>query len=84
MAYDQIFDNIGVNSLPPQFSTAVDVTGASTPNFLANGGIPEQQQPSGAGASVNPRSLLPLIFPIRSCLIRFKWNLGVQHVFAKD
>src|SRR5439155_18736691 len=40
MAYDVLFDNIGILSLPPQFSTTVDVdlTGA-TPNFLANGGI---------------------------------------------
>src|SRR5262249_9190553 len=44
MAYDVIYDNIGILALPPQLSTTVDTdplgspTG-SGPNFLKNGGI---------------------------------------------
>lgn len=38
MAYDVFFDNIGVLSVPPQFSNTVDLTHANnSPGFLANG-----------------------------------------------
>ena len=42
MAYDVLYDNIGILSLPPQLSGTIDVPDltAQTPNFLANGGIP--------------------------------------------
>jgi len=40
MAYDVLFDNIGILSLPPQLSTSVDVTGNPGTGFLAGGGIP--------------------------------------------
>jgi hypothetical protein len=45
LAYDVLFDNLGTLSFPPQFSSTEDVgsgnaPGFSSPNFLANGGLP--------------------------------------------
>ena len=43
IAYDQIFDNVGTNTRPPQATSTVDVTngvaGVPNANFLKNGGI---------------------------------------------
>ena len=39
IAYDQIFDNIGLNVRPPQVNSVVNLTPTDTPGFLANGGI---------------------------------------------
>jgi hypothetical protein len=57
MAYDVIFDNIYILSSPPQFQQTIDVD-ATTPapggtltNFLANGGIRNIIQPTGASAA---------------------------------
>jgi hypothetical protein len=43
MGYDYIFDNLYILSNPPQLQQTndVDTTVASTPNFLANGGLPD-------------------------------------------
>src|SRR5262249_19350042 len=41
IAYDQIFDNVGTNTRPPQATSAVTLTNANNnTGFLANGGIP--------------------------------------------
>jgi len=60
MAYDYIFDNLYILSLPPQSQQTIDATvgGADTagnallytPNFLANGGIPNVLLPTGGNA----------------------------------
>src|SRR5262249_41867284 len=43
MAYDVLYDNIGVLSRPPQIGSTVDCPSTCTQNaFLANGGIPFQ------------------------------------------
>ena len=59
MAYDYIFDNLYILSLPPQAQQTIDHgrqrtrdNAFYTPNFLANGGIPnvlapDRQQPGG-------------------------------------
>src|SRR5262245_52183374 len=43
MGYDYIFDNLYILSNPPQLQQTndVDTTQPSTPNFLANGGLPD-------------------------------------------
>ena len=43
MGYDYIFDNLYILSNPPQLQQTnnVDTTQAPTPNFLANGGLPD-------------------------------------------
>ena len=82
MAYDPQYDNIGVNSQPPEFAVNVDETGTSVNGFLANGGI------TGAGASpltaAGARSLTANYIPDQKLPYALEWNVGIQHVFAKD
>jgi hypothetical protein len=49
MAYDYIFDNLYILSLPPQAQQTIDQTGPPyAPNYLANGGIPNVLVPAGS------------------------------------
>jgi hypothetical protein len=89
MAYDVLFDNIGITTLPPQFSQTVDVTcGADNDwqcpgGFLAKGGIPPSAsagtltaaQARAGTSAYNPNQVLPY---------SVNWTLGAQHSFAKD
>lgn len=84
MAYDVLYDNIGVNSPPPQFSTTADVSGAGTPNFLANGGIPPGASGGAALTAAQARAATSSYLPDQKLAYSIQWNLGVQHVFAKD
>jgi hypothetical protein len=88
LGYDVLYDNIGVLSRPPQIGSTVNCPGpqCSASDFLANGGIPPQNL-SGittlgpADARAASSSLLPgnVQYPYSET-----WNLGVQHVFAKE
>ncbi len=90
MAYDVLYDNIGILSLPPQLSGTVDCPGPApcpqSGGFLASGGIP----PGASGAVTFPDLLtqreatanhIPtnLIYP-RS----LSWNFGIQRTFGKS
>ncbi len=85
MAYDVLYDNIGILSLPPQLSTTVDTDplGDNRPSFLKNGGILpnvavgalSRADAIGNTASYVPNQKLPY---------SIQWNLGFQHVFAKN
>jgi len=63
MGYDYIFDNLYVLSNPPQLQQTndVDTTVPSTPNFLANGGLPETPVAltNAAVARFNTASFIP-------------------------
>ncbi|HKN35832.1 MAG TPA: carboxypeptidase regulatory-like domain-containing protein [Terriglobales bacterium] len=90
MGYDVLYDNIGTLSRPPQIGSTIDCTGGGPPcsstAFLANGGIPPG---GGTGITILDQatarawtsSYLPndVKYPYS-----LQWNLGVQHVFAKD
>lgn len=83
MAYDVLYDNIGVNSPPPQFSTNADFSDDVIPNFLAGGGItrpPATQAPTVAELRAATSSYLP----DQQLPYSIQWNFGVQRVFAKD
>jgi hypothetical protein len=83
MAYDVIYDNIGVNSLPPQFVTTIDVSKSNAASFLANGGILPTAQ--GTVRTVSQlRAATASFIPDQKLPYSLQWNLGVQHVFAKD
>jgi hypothetical protein len=84
MSYDVLYDNIGVNSPPPQFSTTADVSGAGTPAFLANGGIKPSAQGGAALSAADARAATSAYLPDQKLPSSIQWNLGVQHVFAKD
>ena len=83
MAYDVIYDNIGVNSLPPQFVTTIDVSQSNAPNFLAQGGILPTAQ-AGVRSVSQLRAATSSYIPDQKLPYSVQWNLGVQHVFAQN
>jgi hypothetical protein len=83
IAYDQIYDNIGVNSLPPQFVTTVDAHGTGAPQFLAQGGILANAQ-AGVLSASEARARTSAFIPDQKLPYSIQWNVGVQQVFAKD
>jgi len=86
MAYDVLYDNIGILSKPPQISQTYDCPGSPTcpdANFLASGAIPPTVAPitDAATARALTASYVP---PDQKDPYSISWNLSVQHVFAKD
>jgi outer membrane receptor protein involved in Fe transport len=86
MAYDVLFDNIGILALPPEFSTTVDTDVSNPqPNYLKNGGIPANfQGGSTALDTATARSLTSNYIPDQKVPMSIQWNFGVQHVFRRD
>ncbi len=87
MAYDTLYDNIGILSQPPQIGSTNNVNEAvpSTPNFLANGGLAG----GGSGITVLDRvdamaATAAWIPPDVKYPYSLNWNLGVQHSFGKS
>jgi carboxypeptidase family protein len=95
MAYDVLYDNLGLLAVPPQFGGTCDVNQSTngvggcfwpTTNFLAGGGLPPGQ---GSGlrtfATVaDQRGATANFIPHTQKLPYSEtWNLGVEHVFAK-
>lgn len=83
LAYDVIFDNLGLNTVPPQYAVTVDQTGNVIPNFLKNGGITSASVATTntvAGLRSNTSSFVPdQLLPYS-----INWNFGVQKIVAKD
>jgi len=87
MAYDTLYDNIGILSVPPQVGATnnVDESKPPTANFLKNGGL------SGGGSGIqvldrptaiaNTSSWIP---PKQIYPYSINWNLGFQHSFGKN
>ena len=84
MAYDVIYDNIGILALPPQLSTTVDVTGGSATNFLANGGILPNLPVAGSLTPAQARAETAAYIPNQELPYSIQWNIGFQQVFWKD
>jgi len=90
MATDVIYDNLGILSFPPQYSSTNDVgSGANPqpgdPNFLKDGGLP-----AGTGTLAtfdtiaDQRAATSAYVPDQKLPYGETWTLGVQHVFAQD
>jgi len=86
LAYDVLYDNIGILAVPPQIGATNDVNLTTpTPGFLASGGLPGGgsgiQVLSEADARAATSNWIPpnVKFPYS-----VNWNLGVQHSFGKD
>jgi hypothetical protein len=86
MAWDVLYDNIGILAPPPQIGSTADVnlTVGTTP-FLATGGLP------GGGSGVTILSQADAIAATSAWLppktkwpYSINWNLGVQHSFGKS
>jgi len=95
IAYDVLYDNLGILSTPPQFSTTFDCgdtydctswdpANARFQNgFLAGGGLPSVAPPFSdqEGAAQATASYVPVDQKTPKSI---DWTLGVQHEFAKD
>ena len=90
MAEDVLYDNLGILSFPPQFSSTNDVGEGSNPNpgdpnFLANGGLPAGTGTLATFASIaDQRAATSAFVPNQVLPYAETWSLGVQHVFDKD
>lgn len=93
MAYDYVFDNLYILSLPPQSQQTIDVTVGSadaagntllyTPGFLAAGGIANVLQPAGANAAV-ARAVTGGWIPDQEVPYSITWTGSFQRQFAQD
>jgi hypothetical protein len=83
IAYDILYDNIGVLAVPPQFSTTVDQSGLNLPNYLKNGGIPANAS-AGTLDAAAARASTSAFVPDQKLPYSINWNVGIQRVFARD
>ena len=83
MAYDVIFDNVGLNAVPPQFATTVNRTLGVGNNFLANGGITQAEGLTSSTAAA-ARAASSAYLPDQLLPYSINYSFEVQHVFAKD
>jgi hypothetical protein len=90
IAYDVLFDNLGLLSLPPQLSTTIDCApvGAfpcATP-FLGSGGIlPGPGGVATFSSVAAQRAATSAFVPVNQKDPKsIDWTLGVQHTFGSD
>jgi hypothetical protein len=83
LAYDQIFDNIGLNVRPPQVNSVVNSPVTDTPGYLGGGGILPSATPASLTAA-QARGLTSGWLDNQKLGYAVNWNFGVQHVFGKD
>lgn len=84
-ASDIIYDNTYLNSPPPQFTTAVDVTNSGGTNFLQNGGIsPAKYAPNKNLTPAQARAATSYYLPDQVLPYSLNWTMEVQHTFAHD
>ena len=85
MAYDVLYDNIGILSLPPELSTTIDTDlSVTTQHFLQTGGIPPNAASTGALSRADAIANTANYIPDQKLPYSVQWNFGVQHVFGKD
>jgi hypothetical protein len=88
LAYDSLYDNIGITTLPPELNKTEDVPSLTnqTPNFLADGALPggsglettyatAAEARAATSAAIDNNQLYPY---------SFNYNLGVEKSFAKS
>jgi len=80
--YDQLFDNLGILSMPPQLQVTVDTT-PLTGAFLAGGAIPNSAS-AGPLSPADARMLTGGYIPDQKLPKSIQWNFGIQHVFASN
>lgn len=84
MAYDYIFDNLYILSLPPQAQQTIDQTGPPyAPGYLANGGIPNVLAPTGDDA-LAARAATASWIPDQEIPYSLTWTGSFQRQFYKD
>lgn len=84
IAYDQWFDNIGIQARPPQANSVITLTGKSGSGFLANGAIP----PTARAAELTPAAARAatsyFLDPLQRLPYAITYNIGVEHSFGND
>ncbi len=85
LAYDKYFDNLSLNTKPPQLESAVtlDPSGA-LPHFLANGGIRSTARASAFATPQDAREATSGYIPDRLIPYAINWNVGVDQVLLDD
>jgi len=84
MAYDYIFDNVYILSLPPQAQQTIDTTGPPyAPNFLANGGIPNVLVPAGNDPAA-ARAATSALLPDQEVPYSLTWTGSFQRQFLNN
>jgi hypothetical protein len=84
MAYDYIFDNLYLLSLPPQAQQTIDQTGPPyAPNYLANGGIPNVLVPTGNNVAA-ARAATSAWIDDQEVPYSLTWSGSFQRQFQKD
>lgn len=85
IAYDVLYDNIGILAVPPQVGATNDVSSTTPTPFLGSGGLPGGgtgiQVLSEADARAQTSNWIP---PKTRWPYSINWSLGIQHSFAKD
>lgn len=81
MAYDVIFDNLYILSLPPQFNQTIDVD-PGIPNFFANGAIKPILLPAGTNAAA-ARAGTSAWIPDQQVPYSLTYTLSVQREFGQ-
>lgn len=87
-AFDTLFDNLGLLTVPPQLGSTNDCAGGFTcaAPFLAGGGLPA----GGGGINTFPtvadqRAATSGFLPVHQKLPKaINWELGIQHTFWND
>lgn len=82
LGYDQIFQNFGTNSLPPQFFTTQVVSNSNAAGFLTGGGIPNNRVEITSPATA--RASTSTFVPDQQRPYSIQWSLGVQRVLGRD
>jgi outer membrane receptor protein involved in Fe transport len=84
MGYDYIFDNLYILSNPPQLQQTndVDTTVPSTPNFLANGGLPDT--PVAITDAAVARFNTGAFIPDQQVPYSLTWTGSYQRQFGND
>lgn len=85
MAYDTLYDNIGILAVPPQIGATENVVPFSS-GFLAGGGLP-----AGHGSGITTLDKNTALASTSNWIpnqvkdpYSINWNFGVQHSFGKD
>ncbi|MBS1866272.1 MAG: TonB-dependent receptor, partial [Acidobacteria bacterium] len=99
IAYDILYDNLGILSTPPQFSTTIDCgatfncaafdpTNTTNPQymngFLAGGGLPSSASTSFPDQASAAAATGSYVPVDQKSPKSIDWTLGVQHQFASD
>jgi len=90
LAYDVLYDNLGILSLPPELQQTCDASNApnaqcywNSTAFLANGGLPSLT-PAPPTSAANARQNSSAFVPNQKLPYTETWNFGFQHIFDKN